>query len=64
MPIARTGNTKHALLRQGVLDHVGVRAQTPELDDAAIADIDMCLARALAATEGGGGQKVLMGTLR
>ncbi len=32
--------TKHVLARRGVIDGVGVRAPTPELDAAAIADID------------------------
>ncbi|UXS04604.1 dihydrodipicolinate synthase family protein [Agrobacterium tumefaciens] len=32
--------TKHVLARRGVIDGVGVRAATPELDAAAIADID------------------------
>lgn len=32
--------TKHVLERRGVIDGVGVRAPTPELDAAAIADID------------------------
>ncbi|MCK8782301.1 dihydrodipicolinate synthase family protein [Rhizobium sp. NTR19] len=41
--------TKHALVRQGVIDHVGVRAPTPELDADATADIDRALEEALAA---------------
>jgi 4-hydroxy-tetrahydrodipicolinate synthase len=32
--------TKHVLARRGVIDGVGVRAPTPDLDSAAIADID------------------------
>ncbi len=32
--------TKHVLARRGVIDGVGVRAPTPDLDAAAIADID------------------------
>ncbi|MEB2848419.1 dihydrodipicolinate synthase family protein [Rhizobiales bacterium RZME27] len=32
--------TKHVLVRRGVIDGVGVRAPTPDLDAAAIADID------------------------
>ncbi len=32
--------TKHVLVRRGVIDSVGVRASTPDLDAAAIADID------------------------
>ncbi|TKT79145.1 dihydrodipicolinate synthase family protein [Aquamicrobium sp. LC103] len=39
--------TKHALMRQGVIEHVGVRAPTPELDASAIADIDRSLEQAL-----------------
>ncbi|GHC76522.1 dihydrodipicolinate synthase family protein [Limoniibacter endophyticus] len=44
--------TKHALMRQGVLDSgsIGVRATTPELDRDALADIDLCLEEALAST--------------
>lgn len=41
--------TKHALMRQGVIEHIGVRAPTPELDADAIADIDRCLEQALQA---------------
>jgi 4-hydroxy-tetrahydrodipicolinate synthase len=40
--------TKHALMRQGVIEHTAVRAPTPELDADAVADIDRCLAEALA----------------
>lgn len=36
--------TKHVLMRRGVIQHVGVRAPTPELDAAAISDIDRNLA--------------------
>lgn len=32
--------TKHVLVRRGVIEGVGVRAPTPDLDSAAIADID------------------------
>jgi 4-hydroxy-tetrahydrodipicolinate synthase len=32
--------TKYVLARRGVIDGVGVRAPTPELDTAALADID------------------------
>jgi 4-hydroxy-tetrahydrodipicolinate synthase len=32
--------TKYVLARRGIIDHVGVRAPTPDLDEAAIADID------------------------
>ncbi|MGH6861714.1 MAG: dihydrodipicolinate synthase family protein [Phyllobacterium sp.] len=40
--------TKHALMRQGVIEHTAVRAPTPELDADAVSDIDRCLAEALA----------------
>lgn len=45
--------TKHALMRQGVLDSesIGVRAPTPALDRLALADIDLCLKEALASTQ-------------
>jgi 4-hydroxy-tetrahydrodipicolinate synthase len=36
--------TKHVLVRRGVIDGVGVRAPTPDLDAAALADIDGNLA--------------------
>lgn len=42
--------TKHALMRQGVIEYTGVRAPTPELDADAVADIDRCLIDALADT--------------
>ena len=32
--------TKHVLMRRGIIESVGVRSQVPELDAAAIADID------------------------
>lgn len=36
--------TKYVLARRGIIEHVGVRAPTPDLDGAAIADIDANLA--------------------
>ncbi|SDR48051.1 dihydrodipicolinate synthase family protein [Pseudovibrio sp. Tun.PSC04-5.I4] len=32
--------TKHTLMKRGVITHIGVRAPTPNLDKAAVADID------------------------
>ncbi len=42
--VYRTRLTKHVLMRRGVLDSTCVRTPTPELDVAAIADIDSNLA--------------------
>ncbi|MBB6429552.1 dihydrodipicolinate synthase family protein [Algisphaera agarilytica] len=36
--------TKHTLVRRGVLEHTTVRAPTPEMDAAAVADVDANLA--------------------
>ncbi len=38
--IYRMRLTKHVLVRRGVLEHAGVRAQLPELDEIALAEID------------------------
>ena len=42
--VYRTRLTKHVLMRRGILGSTGVRTPTPELDVAAIADIDANLA--------------------